>query len=1659
VVDNINIDPSVAQQPTLDIDVGGNAGTASADTAYTRAAKMRFGLAGVLGNPTHQDLFQSIIGGQEQSLRNRAAAQWDVNNSQAHTAQIKQAALEGNTETLKATAANLPTPLNPDGVMEHGFSRSWISSLYDTGVNLGNTDFHDAAKEEPDFIAPLGRIGSELIMKNEMVNTALENLHDATQGQSWMGWAWDEAKGFIPGYAEYKLRSNVQGTGFLTGGPLGSNLLAQARQLNAEPPDEFAKDFPRIIKYLQDSDPALATQFAMAVHGQTNSQTALQDAFSVGQFLPLPVAKIALGLRGLLRPAAISAVKDMTESALKTGIKDTLREGSFGFDTVSSFGDAFPVPEKTIPIKAKAAAAAGDVKSAGALRVEAELDEDLKGPANPISRAIEAIPTNFRADQSALADDVGSQFSREQVVRIQEQFGDSMGRLINTVTNTMRTMRVNLQVASKATIEAVQNDMKRRYPGWSNRVFNTTNPIYEPVSNTWFMGMDIWDNDGQLFAREAQAKQHINLLDIDNTKGEGAEIRNKGAGYYIRVYKHVSEDTDVMRDLLIGEDKDRSPKGWLNALIGWARSPEDTMSKTETTGRRLSTYPVNNYIQMVAEEAKRLSDLSQGHIRVDADGNTIPRITMKARAWGRAIPNRKAWQEWKRVLDATRTIPDPTNKNVPGITFKTVGEYERFFMQTVKRLPTYTETEAYFTKNRLDLYDHTMRNMAMYTNKASHGAETINLMGVTDTGLVRSNKFDAIPLKELPKGNFGYYVQDGDNVQGKFHPNYGSMSAFHKEDKKFEEAISQGRLKVYEVWAPEHNPLSGYGGLTDDNMVRYVVSRHVETAPLSWDQVPRRGGGHFDFDYNHYIKQAAVKLRNGDKWYMGDTTIMPVTIRKMGQDIATKLNQVRIHLLRGDEEAAKSFAQANLPTKWHELRSWFISEGKEAPMLSLDEPIQVVPKDTMIWNHDSSLAGRVLRNGMREGSKNMQFQVNYTGERDARGMFTYKDIGTRNNPIYQVAPAEMVDPIQSMNRGLNRIIHSTFMNDYKRYAAQHWLKEVEGDINKGLPGYMNATEAPFIKSAPFYYFNQPDLVFAKGTPIDFKNNMMSNWHKIQQFIGQPSAFDTYIHAIEQHLQDVTYDKMGPKGAVIPTWLIGRVVKDPVQLVRKMAYHAYLGLFNPAQWLVQNQTWTNIWAISPKSAPAGVTAHMLHRWARYNSSPEFLAELDKKAAAMGWRPGEWTEALMALRRTGFEHVEGEQGVLDTPMDYSFIKNDMNNFLSLGQHFFKDGVKNVRLGAWYTAFKEYRNAHPTGKLKETDIQEILNVADRYHANMSRASVSQLQHGVLSIPLQFLTYQMRLAELFMGKRLGDTVQDRMLARGRLVATYSALYGVPIAVGLTGLPLGDDFRKAALDNGYVVGDKWYETAFNDGIPSMAIGHITGNYYDFRDRFGPKGFDFLKEFYNAVAGDQTTQEALGAGPNIAMSTMSGFGHLLWAMTNQQGYDATLSDVLDIAKEVTSVRQGWKLFEAARLHQWLSTHEGLESSNVSLLNAAFMAGSGLQPQFQSDQFLKSQIIKEREEYNKYVMQRYQQEVQRSVRAAQDNNDTLANTFLARSGEWLKRLPPTMYKEAITRAYGANVSVADKIDWSFYIKTVPPGTEQDNLNAFNRQRQLQDQGIR
>lgn len=1610
----ISLDPYNQAEGNL-INLGQITPTVSPDTAADRSAKMKFGLGTILGD-NYKDTYSDILSGREDSIRREASADLDAKNAKSKQDAIQDLSSRGLLDDQTFSQLNLK-PVNPDSVMEEAFAHTWMHGMQSAGINMGSTFMKDSPPEQ---VQAVSDIGSELITKHQMMSTWAQKLQDQVNSET----GWDKAgnylKGFIPFYNEYKLRGNVDDVGEFAGGPLGENLEQQAQHLLMEPLDDFSRDFPHIMQSLSDSDPALAMQFLSALHGQTTKEKFTQDAFSVANVASLlPIGTVA--------DAALSgAAKDMTESAFTSQFS---REGIIPSSRAL-------VVTSNIPARAVNAEAAGDLQSAAALRVSQFVEEDLKGKANPTARAIERLQDVLNLDKQGVGSSPGS-MSREQVNRIMDQYDAFMGRFTDLILGTMRTMRIPLDRAAPATIKAIQDSLKDKFPGLSNRIFNITNPIYEPVSNTWFMGMDIGQVDGSLFKSEKQAQIAANWNDL-----RGYEIRQQGLGYHLRVYKSIDEDTDIMRNFL-SETGLSNNKSFKNAVLGWFRSPDDTFGKAEAISRKTAQYPQAKFREFAMQESQAIKDLLQGKVRTDPlTGEPLNKLRVNARSWLKTWSSRQTWNEFKRVLDQSRNLGDVASKKM-GYTFKSPQELSHFYLSTIGREPSYAETEAYFAKSRLDLLDWFSRNSRVYTNKARLGTETWRVfIGDQDGKPTFSNYFDGISQPGMPGGDFGIALIDGQIGKERFFPSGSFMQSEgglgSQAYNDIRDGVMKGEYKVIELWAPEWRPLEGYGKL-EKQRIRYVITRNAENHPLTWEQVPRRGGGHFDYDYDYYLKQANMKASGGEHWYEGDTTIAALPIRSLGEDAAKHLNEVRLMLREGQTDAARRYTQDHLPMDFDDIKGWF-----ESGRLGYEEPIRVIEKDQLIGNVDNDRLQKQwknFRNGVKQGSKNSQYQVEYTGERDNQGLYAINDKGTRNNPLYNWEPAAMVDPITTLNRGLNRIVNSTFMDDYKMSAMQRFMIEAE-------PYLIDSPEEK--RSSPYFYFSRLPSMFRADVPYEVKQNLTRNWQKIQQFIGQPSQFDTMLHRAEQLLQDWTYDTLGPKGAVAPTWLLHHV-KDPVQWVRKLTYDAKLGLFNPGQWLLQNQAWTNIWAISPRSAPAGSIGMFFSRWADRNMDEAFLDKIDAMAAKLKlpgfhvWKPGELKESIKTLKTTNFAHVGGEYASLDIPNAYKFISGRMSDFLDFSHVFFRDGVYTMRLGAWHAAFKEFRQEHPTGKLGPSDVADILNKADMYHANMTRASSTQMSRGVLSLPLQFQTYFLGLTNLFLGKRLGATTGERALARFRLGAFYSALYGIPAAVGLTGLPLGSYWKKTAQEHGYVPGDNWWTTLMNEGIPSMMTNLALGRFYNIGDRYGTPGLDFLKD---ALQADQPWWTVMGgASLETAWPFVSSWGHIIWGMTDST-YKLTMSDWLQPWKQITSVNKGWQFFMAAKYHEWLSANEGLLQTGVSIPEAFGLAMTGLQTDETSSMFTKSESYKERLAFDKNNLQQYLLHMGRLFRAGKDNNQSLWESEYKNAAIYLSLLPPDKQNQAQSIAARRNSTIAGSINYNFYNKDVPPGWQQEYQRIFN-----------
>ncbi len=1671
------------------------------ETMEKRAQKFKYGLGDLL-QKTKDEIYQDLQNGNEDALRGSAASLIDVRKAKAtqdliaKTLANKQAPLtDEEKQGLVDIVQNMNETTDPSTVMETAYGKQFIATLDRTAEGNPDNILTEAQQQDPEAVAKITAAHAEHISKQQVIDTKLENVQDSLKSQGYLSWGYDFAKFMIPGYTDYQERGNVAGTNMMTGVTLGENLDAQRRVLMRMPPAEMSKELDRILGTMS-SNPQLQMDFLQSMKGLSSDESIIKSAT-----LPLDIAGTGIGGK-----AAKMAGKGL--GLIKTTEK--LGDVKKAAEDVTRAASAADASKSTIE------AAAGDLKESAVTRATTNAVADKQNVPQATKRAVESLSSTNRADLDQIAANPG-RFGQDIVNRIEERGNMIFSNLMDTAENIQKVERLPDVLSNETAVRTIVEDMKNKYRDLKNTVIDTSPIYHEPLSNTYLVDFHLGEKDGSYFTqrsvaenfikyhklggaeiaegtdaakttnavaiakanKEIQTAQEIIAREQERLRGtqtekqkaysqgqieasenfivdraadrialrkQAATVQQQGLGYYVKVTKPIDETRPVIRDALVRTGNTKLPTGpvtdFLNSWVGKLRTPEEVLSSADRKNRLTATYTPATYMKVMVDNAKEIKGLTAN----------------------RFSKGRKRWEEWQRGLENAMELPDPIDKDRKGYFFQHPAEMESYWQQWFHRLPDQQEIAAYFEFKRGMEIDRVFRNLAEHRNQQRLGAETHNIHLTDAAGnTIKSKDFSGVIRQELPTGTDNIAIFTNKVGEEKT-LNLSKMST--KDKKALQKDIDAGRGKLVELYNPRERPLSGYSTLTDER-IRYAYVPELETRPLDYNHVPRRGGGHVQYDYDYYIKQAQVKpdLISGAHYYEGDTTIMAVPHQGIGERVAEHLNQIRLLLKDKKVDEARAYSNKNMHVSWGEVESWF-KGSKDAtgkfnpPRLSVNEKIHVVPKNKTVIQHDNELRFRFadFRDATREGSLAAQNRLEFGQERDAFELLGVNVEGTKANPLYKVAPADKVDPITVMNRGMARIIRSNFMDDYKTMAVEHWLQQAKN--------YLDVKTQKEIYHSPFYHFAQTK--FLPNTPPEIQAKLEAARYHIQQLTGQPSLTDGLLHSAAQKLADMSFQTFGPKGLVIsPTWALP-FLRDPFKYIRSIAFNVKLGLYNLPQFIVQAGNYSNILGIAGyRYAAPGTLGAQLHFWSTVNSHPNIIEHLDRIASKMtlpgssAWKPGEFKEALTELNRTGFGHTGGEFAALDNNLSTKIIQNGLDKFIDWGQMPFRAGETNARYGAWYTAFKEFRDKNPLGRITNEDRAQILQRADLLNVNMSRASSSAIHKGIWSPATQFYTYQIRLTELVLGTRLSG------VERGRLLATNAALFGVPMAAGMTSIPASDYLRQKALEHGYVVGDNFWKSLLMEGIPS-AVGAImtgggdpqAGTWYDIGPRFGTKGLEFLGSATQTVGNKGWLDYAGGPAYSIIKETIGqtdGLARAVLAMAHggEEVFPLTVEDIADVAREITSFNSAWRVYAATQFGRWVSKKDAY-LSDISPAQAIFGAMFGVKDQNIDDMYTKNISIKQQQEYERGVEDQFRQEFRRGVLAQKDNPE-LAKKFFTRATAWLEigGYREDRINSLISKAVNDDESILDKTNFDFYLKKAPDADKADRVDAFRKTMQIQD----
>lgn len=1632
----IEVDPasqpvpsSLETEPLPQVDIGPSMDSRNAqpstNTAEQRSRRILMGFPNY--GKEYKYIYDNILRGDENLIRDELTAV--ETNNRARRAQKVMEHVAANVtngpltpeqvKLIRDEVNGVKRPPTPDSIIEEEFSRAWLGHLENVATKFPEGDYAVAKNDLPGSVyRTLFDRHSAGTAYREYALKVAQDVEDAAHNQSYVGAGVDLVKRLFPGYTDVQLRGIAAGVGPMDGVTLGQNLARQRSYYLSLPFEQYKVELRRDAMTMAGFNPGLAKEFMHAMIGLTSGERFMHSLSTALDASVIPAGKLTaamatrIGSYRTVREAIISASKEI------------------GAET---------------PSRAAAAEASGDIAAAAVARVAS-----TGVGRNPTRDAIETAVSGFKLNAQRVAENPGSA-SRELVTRIKDNMELTAKAFGQTLAEGSRVLRTNLD---EPTLEAVKNRIMSAYPGTSNNVADIgAKTLYDNATNTHHVTWNFQKNSGELWMRYVDAQNFAQQNGISKEL-----IQRKGAGFYIEMFRPYNETDDIVRDgllkLPVNNKIEQGMNRWINAFTAFARSPNDVQSPLNNWNRDIATFAPAKFFEIAKANVSAVQDL--------------------AKSW--EFGSKTRMEDWNRVLKASRTLPG--HDGVPGKFFRTVGELEDFYRTGLKRPPDDKEVAAYFAyTNQMEL-DWALRNIAEYRHKARVGAESHSISLQIPGGKITSQPFDGI-LKHSPPGGTDPVLVAGTKAGEERVYNNGWASIPKSLRERLTEEIKTGKQKSIEFYEPNANPLSGFGEKIGDRYIRYVVSPNVETKPLSYMQLARREGGHFEYDYDQAIKQAKVlPLNKGTKTvagkkvnvmehrYQGDETALFIPEKAMGVDLEKKMNEARVLLKNGDAAGAKTalYARGGAPFEWEDFISWFKKktvDGKTvAARFSYNEPFVLVPKGKTIHSLDQRLAERYPKtfvDSTREGSLARQYEIEYTQPREAHGIGGATNLGTHSAPQYVWEPARLVDPMVIMNRSMSRMINNTFMDDYKLTAIEHWIQTAKEHLDASLSE---------IKYQPFHYFNHP--TWKQGTPVDVISRLTAQRWQINQFLNTPTFVDKLLASFSQQLSDQAY-KSGST-VLMASASAAAKTRDPVAFLRYAVTHIKLGFGNISQFMIQSQTYSTMLGIAgPKYAVSGTYAAFLHQLSRVNKNPEIMAKLDEMATRMRipgtsrWRAGELTESIKELEKTGFGHVGGEYALIDSAFNPQLVKTQWGRFLDAGMIFFRGAERNVRFGAWHIAFREFRDKFPTKEIGQLERAQILDRADLLNINMSRASSSLLHRGPLSLTTQFLTYQIRMAELFWGKRLAETQAERNLIRARIIGVNTILYGMPMAAGVTGIPLADVMRKSSVENGYIVGENWLRSMLEEGAPAWITAMVTGgldskkgNWYSYGPSLGIQGFTTTME---ALRSDNPWWRLIGGAAFSSMAntweSMDGFTAAMGSMIRGDGkFDMKIEDGLDVLREISSVNKIYQTYAAWNMHKWMSRKD-VHLTDTTLISALYMTLMGLHPTAVDDNHTKTVIVKDMKQMEKDGLKFFTQEMQRGMQAFKDGDPTNGEKFFKRAawGLELYGYPNHKYGDAIAIAAKGFEAMINQTDYNAYIQHPPAGKELEYQELYRRQSEM------
>lgn len=988
-------------------------------------------------------------------------------------------------------------------------------------------------------------------------------------------------------------------------------------------------------------------------------------------------------------------------------------------------------------------------------------------------------------------------------------------RTIAEINNLLNVSRLPEAAYNKA-VDLTEAWMKHRYPHLEDQVLDVET-ILPGASKTgvgqrkWYVG----DKAKVPFTTPEEAQANIMWLGLP---ADSVGVVPNGKGYAIEVWSNVGEDK-VFDDLLTPENQmvNRNSGLVMSTLRGWAGS------RTQTS--EFQSMIRNTAVQSEAKLRSIVNDLYQPYKDL-------------------SIREKKALNKVMRQNQLELAVPgDPTSR---GKYYQTGDELNRAYFRHTRRLPTKAESDAYFRMKFANDIHWVMSNKILYKLKASQSVEQVTVSRMIEGGAMGNSTFEGriIYPKDFPLNsnhNIDFIFRDESGIVSKL--NLKNLSPKAREE--IQKAIDNG-YHIVQPWNKNDGEVLRFG--TTEDPVNFIIAPDVSAKPLNLSkQVNYRPGWHTQYKSRWFIKQP--EIQNGK--YRGDVSILGFDTEKQMRKWGPVLENARKLYAAGKLGELDTYIKTSkLPFSTAKFTDTIMARlDKDVPFSFVEHAKKSPDQEFVDGSKWADRYGDVDTESEKLYDMSHGLVDPFVAPRDPT-LFTIKNTGTEDAPLYEAAEATMVDPMASQTKAMGSLIQSEFYNDYQMSSAQQWLKSFENNLYVG-----NHKVTPEeMRRSPLYFLKHAEV---RGDQRLQKQAAQTK-AAIMELVGQPSKISEDVEyfrhkfvtpLVEKYLGE-KYVEWIPDGALA-------MVTNPVHYLRAAAFHVKLGMLNPVQFFVQGAAVSNIVALHPQYGMQSFVPSTMFRFARGTEDEAVLAAMGAKvetASAGAWTKEMFVDSLKAYRKTGMDDIGSTAFKDHDGAPKLFQSKTVGMILDKGPVFFNSAEKVLRVTGWNTAYKKFITKNPSklGKLNEYDIAKIKDEAQAMAGNMTRDSNAWWQNNSFtSLFTQFQSYNARLLELMTGLSNGQqfTFGERM----RLVTAQAGLWGVPYGASAMYAiqhndpsvlnPFAEDLQIHARNNGINLEDSTINAIYR-GLVSTTYGWMSGDDYDFGDRYGmstPRFIDNLK--------------------------------------------------------------------------------------------------------------------------------------------------------------------------------------------------------------------------